>query len=47
MRVLCIIHTPKAKAVLRDLLPSESDPDLQAMIKNVYENEPNLALGRQ
>jgi len=35
VRVLCIIHTPKAKAVLRVNLPRESDPDLQAMIKNV------------
>jgi hypothetical protein len=35
VRVLRIIHTPKAKAVLRDNLPRESDPDLQAMIKNV------------
>jgi hypothetical protein len=35
VRVLCIIHTPKAKAALHDNLPRESDPDLQAMTKNV------------
>ncbi len=33
VRVLCIIHTPNAKAVLHDHLPHEADPDLQAMIK--------------
>jgi hypothetical protein len=33
VRVLCIIHTPKAKSVLQDDLVHESDPDLQAMIK--------------
>jgi hypothetical protein len=35
VRVLCIIHTPKAKAALQDDLTHETDPDLQAMIKNV------------
>ena len=35
VRVLCIIHTPKAKAALQDNLTHETDPDLQAMIKNV------------
>jgi hypothetical protein len=34
VRVLCIIHTPKAKAALQDNLTHETDPDLQAMIKN-------------
>jgi hypothetical protein len=34
VRVLCIIHTPEAKAALRDFLPRESDPNLQAMIKS-------------
>ncbi|HEX4544515.1 MAG TPA: HEAT repeat domain-containing protein [Candidatus Acidoferrum sp.] len=34
VRVLCIIHTPNAKAVLRDDLQRETDPDLQAMIRN-------------
>ena len=34
VRVLCIIHTTKAKAVLQDALPHESDPYLQTMIKN-------------
>ena len=33
VRVLCIIRTPKAKAVLHDHLPHEADSDLQAMIK--------------
>ena len=33
VRVLGMIHTPKAKAVLRDDLQREPDPDLQAMIK--------------
>lgn len=33
MRVLGMINTPKAKAVLRDDLQRETDPDLQAMIK--------------
>lgn len=33
VRVLCIIHTPKAKAVLRENLPREQNPDTQAMIK--------------
>jgi hypothetical protein len=32
-RVLCIINTPESKAALRDFLPRESDPDLQAWIK--------------
>ncbi len=35
--VLCIIHTPRAKAVLRDHLPRERDPDVQAMIKKSLE----------
>jgi len=35
VRVLCIIHTPKAKAALQDNLSHETDPDIQAMIKNV------------
>lgn len=35
VRVLCTIHTPKAKAVLREDLPHESDPSLQEMIKTV------------
>ena len=34
VRVLCIIRTPKAKAVLQDDLQRELDPDLQQMIKN-------------
>jgi hypothetical protein len=34
VRVLCIIHTAKAKAALRDALPREHDPELQTMIKN-------------
>jgi hypothetical protein len=34
LRVLCIIHTPKAKAVLQEDLPHETDPHVQAMIKN-------------
>lgn len=34
VRVLCIIHTPKAKAVLQDDLPQETDPYVQTMIKN-------------
>jgi PBS lyase HEAT-like repeat len=34
VRVLCIIHTPKSKAVLQDDLPLETDPDQQTMIKN-------------
>jgi hypothetical protein len=34
VRVLCIIHTPKAKAVLREDLPHETDPAVQTMIKN-------------
>jgi hypothetical protein len=34
VRVLCIIHSPKAKAVLQDDLPHETDPDQQTMIKN-------------
>jgi hypothetical protein len=34
VRVLCIIHTPKAKSVLRDDLPHETDRDQQTMIKN-------------
>jgi len=37
VRILCIIHTAKAKAVLRDNLQHETDPDLQAMIKRVLE----------
>lgn len=34
VRVLCIIHTPKTKAVLQDDLSHETDPDVQTMIKN-------------
>jgi hypothetical protein len=34
VRILCIIHTPKAKAVLQGVFPTESEPDLRAMIKN-------------
>jgi hypothetical protein len=34
VRVLCIIHTSKANAVLRDNLANEPDPGLQAMIKS-------------
>jgi hypothetical protein len=37
LRVLCIIHTPEAKAALRDDLPHESDPELQTMIKRALE----------
>jgi PBS lyase HEAT-like repeat len=33
VRVLCMINTPKAKAVLSDDLQHESNPDLQQMIK--------------
>jgi hypothetical protein len=33
-RVLCIINTPESKAALRDFLPRESDPELQARIKS-------------
>jgi len=33
VRSLCTIHTPKAKAVIRNDLPRESDPSVQAMIK--------------
>ena len=33
VRVLCIVHSPEAKAALRDDLEHERDPDLQAMIK--------------
>ncbi len=35
VRVLCIIHTPKAKTVLQENLPHETDPAVQTMIKNV------------
>jgi hypothetical protein len=34
VRVLCIINTPKSKAVLQDDLPHETGPDQQTMIKN-------------
>jgi|HubBroStandDraft_6_1064221.scaffolds.fasta_scaffold80694_3 hypothetical protein len=34
VRVLCIIHSANAKAVLRGDLPHETDPALQTMIKN-------------
>lgn len=34
VRVLCIIHTPKAKAMLQEDLPHETDPAVQTMIKN-------------
>jgi hypothetical protein len=34
VRVLCIIHTPNAKAILRDNLAKEPDLGLQAMIKS-------------
>lgn len=37
VRVLCIIHTEKSKAVLRDYLPREHDADTQAMIKRAIE----------
>jgi hypothetical protein len=38
---LCTIQTPKAKAVLREDLPRESDPSVQAMIKRELEkNDP-------
>jgi len=33
VRVLCVINTPKSKAVLKDDLPHETDPDQQTMIK--------------
>jgi len=39
VRSLCTIDTPKAKAVLRDDLPRESDPSVQAMIKRVLEQK--------
>lgn len=35
VRVLCIIHTERAKAVLREDLPRETDPAVKTMIKNV------------
>jgi PBS lyase HEAT-like repeat-containing protein len=35
VRALCTINTPKAKAVLGEELPHESDPNLQAQIKRV------------
>lgn len=38
-RVLCIINTPESKAVLRDYLPRESDPNLRAMIKKNLEEK--------
>ena len=34
VRVLCIIHTPKAKTVLQDDLPRETAPEVRTMIKN-------------
>jgi hypothetical protein len=34
VRVLCIINTPKSKAVLQHDLPHETNPDQQTMIKN-------------
>jgi hypothetical protein len=34
VRVLCIIHTPKAKTVLQNDLPRETVPEVQTMIKN-------------
>jgi hypothetical protein len=34
VRVLCIIHSPKAKAVLQEDLPHETDPVQQTMIRN-------------
>jgi hypothetical protein len=39
VRVLCIIHSPSAKAVLRNDLQREPDPDLQAMIKRDLEEK--------
>jgi len=39
VRTLCTIHTSKAKAVLRDDLPRESDPDLQRIIRRVLEEK--------
>jgi hypothetical protein len=39
LRVLCIIHSASAKAVLRDHLQHEPDPDLQAMIKRALEEK--------
>lgn len=35
VRVLCNIHSAKTKEILRDDLPRESDPGVQAMIKRV------------
>jgi hypothetical protein len=37
VRVLCIIHTPNAKAILKSDLPKETDPNVQTMIKNCLE----------
>jgi hypothetical protein len=39
IRVLCIIHSPSAKGVLRDDLQHEPNPDLQAMIKRDLEEK--------
>jgi hypothetical protein len=41
-RVLCIINTPESKAALRDFLPRESDPDLQAQIKRCLGEPPTV-----
>ena len=41
-RVLCIINTPESKAALRDFLPRESDPDLQAWIKRCLGESPTV-----
>ncbi len=38
LRALCIIHTPKSKAVLQDDLPHETDPDVQTMIKRCLQD---------
>jgi hypothetical protein len=39
VRVLCSIHSPSAKAVLRDDLPRESDPNTQTMIHRALEEK--------
>lgn len=39
VRSLCTIHSPKAKAVLRDDLQHESDPALGAMIKRALRSK--------
>jgi hypothetical protein len=37
LRILGIIHTPKAKAALREDLPREGDPNVRAMVKKSIE----------